>query len=304
MKESNNFDICWQSQSPDKIEQFLREKLLAARKLLGHERHHVSELLSQLARAESAQGKLTEARTSLDEAELILNELQSSYPVRAKISLLLEQGRLFILLKTPSQARTRFSQAWTLSVNAKEDFFTIALAQMMAMIEPQKQQEDWINKAIEIAEQSTQEDARHWLGELYGNLGWRLFDLRRYEDSLTAHQSSLQNFQKHGTPQEVYFATWAIGRLLRQLGRVTEALAWNETLLFEKEAEAPSNGRLYEEIAECLQNLKRTEEAQRYFARAYRELSAEGRVVDRHPLHLKRLKELGKVSEPYSTQPK
>lgn len=290
----SDFDILWLSQDPAKIEHMLLEKLPAAQNLSGPDRHSYAELLTQLARAKSMQGKEAEAREHIDEAEKIINTLADSCPVRSKLRLLLEDGRLLIQLRTPSQARNRFSQAWALAVNADEDFFTVDLARMMALIEPQKRQEEWLQKAIEIAEQSKQAKARMWLGELYSDLGWRLFDLKQFEAAIAAHQSAVKSYKFEESPKE-YNAKWAIGRVLREMGRDAEALAWYEQLELERGVVLPPDGRLFEEIAECMKSLKREDSAQKYFARAYWELSLETRIPDRHPLRLKRLKELGKV---------
>ena len=80
----------------------------------------------------------------------------------------------------------------------------------------------------------------------------------------------------------------------RQLRRIPEALAWNQALLLEISSNGYLYGRICEEVAECLLSLKGPEAAQAHFARAYQELSQTS-VEDRHPLGLKRLKQLGKV---------
>ncbi len=293
---AQDLDLCWRPHDPATSEQILRAKLTEARQPSSKDKGFLLELLTQIARAEAAQGKLTEARNSLNEAEKILNEPEAAYPARMKIRFLLEEGRFFIHSKTPAQARTRFSQAWALAVNAEDDFFTVDIARMMATIEPMKLQIEWIHKAIQIAEQSTQEKARRWLGGLFSDLAWRFFDLRQFDQALEAHKTSRSHFQKHGSEREVFVANWAIGRVLRQLGRVQEALAIQEGLRAQMGAHDLPDGRLFEELAECLFSLKKLEAAQIFFEQAHRELSSDKWIPDRHPLRLKRLKDFGRAT--------
>jgi len=79
------------------------------------------------------------------------------------------------------------------------------------------------------------------------------------------------------------------------MGRAEEALAVQQTLLAGTQKEGAPDGRLFEELAECLQALKRSAEAQVYFEQAYHVLSKEEWVADNQAGLLKRLKEMGKT---------
>ncbi len=79
------------------------------------------------------------------------------------------------------------------------------------------------------------------------------------------------------------------------MGKPEEALIIQNALLAELGIGGAKDGRLYEELAECLHSLQRSEEAQPYFELAYRELSADEWIVDNQPAVLKRLRELGKA---------
>lgn len=294
--EVQDLDLCWFSQGPSTLETIFQSRLAELEDLEDSNPASRAELLTQIARAEAIQGKISEAKVTLEVASKTLSEMVLIAPVTTRIRLLLEEGRLLILQKTPSQARTRFATAWTLAVNAREDFFVIDIARMMAEIEPMKLQEEWIRKAIETAEGTHQEKARFWLGHLYADLGWRLFDLRQFEASLKAHECSRENYQNLSLKADALRAKWSVARLLRQLGRVLEALELNEALLLEVSSGAPLYGRLCEETAECLWALDQRELARRHFANAYEELSRSTWIADRHPLRMKRLKDLGKVT--------
>lgn len=207
---------------------------------------------------------------------------------------LLEEGRLHIREKTPSQARSRFVEAWTLAIQSGEDALAVEVALLMATIEPQKLQQNWIMRAIQLAESSSQSDAKRWLGSLHASLGWKLFELRQYESALPALQKALDRFMLDGTQREVFEVKRSIGKLLRVMGRTEEALAAQHALLAELSAANAKDGRLFEELAECLHTLKRPLEAQVYFELAYQELCRDEWVVDNQPDVLKRLKEIGK----------
>lgn len=293
--EFQNLDCLWNPEDVVASETALRALLPETKKLTGKDRCYLIELYCLIARSEAIQGKLSQARLSLDQAEALLEEQQALYRVSARIRWLIEKGRFYILDKTPSQARGHFSEAWTLAINSGEDYFAVEIAQLMAATEPQKAQQEWILRAIKIAENSPLQKSKRWLGSLYTTLGWKFYDLRQHEKSLDAFQKALRHLKAQGTPRETFVAQWSIGKILRIQGKTEEALSIQKSLLAELGAEGARDGRLYEELAECLQTLKRTTEAQPYFELAYRELSEDEWVKDNQPLNLKRMKDLGKV---------
>lgn len=289
-----DLDLSWLPHDPASSELNYRSMLAELHDPEGHDIAFRIELVTQVARAEAAQGKHTEALATLEAASKLLASSAPAAPVRARIRLLLEEGRLSALQRTPSRARTHFSKAWELAVSSGDDFFVVEVARAMAEIEPLKMQEVWIRKAIEVAAGSKQSKARLWLGELYEELGWRLFDLRQFEASLAAHQNSLASHQARESREGTLRASLGVARLFRQLRRIPEALSWNEAVLLE----IPGTGHLYgqfcEEVAECLLAAKGPAAAQAHFARAYHELSRSS-ANSRPPPGLKRLKQLGKV---------
>lgn len=252
-------------------------------------------LLTWIARAEAHQKKFNDARGSLEKAQELFKEQEQPLPNSTRIRWLMERGRLHILEKTPSQARAFFSEAWTLALKSGEDHFAVEIAQWMAASEPQKAQQKWIDRAIEIAEGSSQDRCKQFLGVLYSTQGWKLYDLRQFEKSLEFFQKALGSFKERGMEREAFVARWSIGKVLRASGKTEEALVIQKALLSEVGIGGRRDGRLYEELAECLQTLKRTSEAQLYFELAYQELSNDEWVADNQPVQLKRLKDLGKV---------
>jgi tetratricopeptide (TPR) repeat protein len=266
------------------------------------DRGYLIEVYLHIARAQTAQNKIAEARLTLAEAEKLLVEpLPDDLTESIKIKWLIEKGRLYISEKTPSQARAVFEQAYDLANQSGQDHFVVDVAQMMAIIEPQKTQQNWIMKAIEIAEKSQQSSAKRTLGSLYASLGWKQFDLHQYEKSEETFRKSLRHFQDHGTEREIFIAKWSIGRTLRAMNKTESALVIQKELLSELGLGGSQgrshDGRLYEEVAECLQTLERSAEAQLYFELAYKEFSNDEWVTDNQPVKLKRMKDLGKVKK-------
>jgi len=294
-KKFFDLDTLWDARRPAVAEAEYVALLGEATHLPEGERHHLAELLTLIARAQGAQGKLPEARLNLAEAEKILATLEPPFQAKVNIRCLMEEGRLFVAEKTPSRARVLLSQAWSLAVNSEDDYATIDIARLMAEIEPPKLQEEWISKAIQIAEESTQPRAQRWLGNLYASLAWKQFGLLQYETALATFQKSLGLYEAEKAEHEIFKTKWSVGKLLRKMGRLEEALALQKGLLSELGFSGGADGRLYEEIAECLQALQKTAEAQPYFELAHKELSSEQWVSDNQPVKLKRLKDLGKV---------
>lgn len=295
LEKFQNLDQLWDPANVLASEAAFRALLPDAQMLKGRNRSFLIELYSLIGRSEAFLEKFILARASLEKAENLLKEGLDVYQVSSKIRWLIERGRLYILEKTPSQAKGLFSEAWNLAINSGEDYFAVEIAQLLATTEQQKAQQEWIVRAIKIAETSPLQKTKRWLGGLYSSLGWKLYDLKQYEKSLETFQKALINLKAHGTLREVFIAQWSIGKVLRALGKTEEALSIQQALLAELGIGGVRDGRLYEELAECLQTLKRTTEAQLYFELAYRELSNDEWVTDNQPLKLKRMKDLGKV---------
>jgi tetratricopeptide (TPR) repeat protein len=239
--------------------------------------------------------KLRRGASRPRKAERLLKENSATYRVSARIRWLVEISRVHILERTPSQARAPLSEAWTLAINSGEDDLAVETAQLIASMESQKVQQEWIKRGIELAEGSPLPKTKRWLGSLYASLGWKLYDVRQFENALETFQKALRHFKVSGTEREVFVAKWSIGKVLRAMDKTEEALSIQNALLAELGIGGARDGLLYEEIAECLQTLKRAPEAQLYFELAYSELSKDGITADNQPQRLKRMKDLGKV---------
>jgi tetratricopeptide (TPR) repeat protein len=281
------FDRLWDYNNPSTTEEKFRALLPQAE--ASPDTALRVELLTQIARAQGLQQKFEDAHATLADAAGLL---RPSYN-RAKVRWLLEKGRALNSGKHPDQARPLFLEAWELAQRADEDRLALDAAHMMGIIEPADSSLAWNERAIAFAERSSQENAKGWLGPLYNNTGWTYHGMGAYEKALDMFQKSLAFRQERKQEPEIRIAKWCIGRCLRSLGRIDEALAQQRNLLAEFEKIGESDGYVPEEIGECLLAQGKGDEARPYFARAYELLSKDSWLQRDEPQRLERLKELG-----------
>jgi tetratricopeptide (TPR) repeat protein len=257
------------------------------RKASGDDSYY-TELLTQIARTEGLQRMFAEAHRTLDGVEALLNgEL-----TRAKIRYELERGRVFNSSGEKTKAHPLFLAAWEDAVRMGEDFYAIDAAHMIAIVEPPGQQVEWNLKAVEIAEKSTDERTRNWLGSLYNNIGWTYHDAGQYEQALDTFQKALVYREQQGKPEPIRIAKWCIGRALRSLNQIDEALIIQRGLLAEMGDH--QDGYIYEELAECLLT-QGSDDAKHFFGLAHQALSQDTYLTENEPARLMRLKALGGI---------
>ena len=194
----------------------------------------------------------------------------------------------------PQPAPDRFFlDAWQSATDHGEDFYAIDAAHMMAIVEPPEQTMQWNLRALEVAENATDAKARNWLGSLYNNIGWTHFDAADYTAALDLFEKALAFRREQGDDENIRIAQWCVGKTLRHLDKLEEALAIMQTLHSEGEASGQTDGYTCEELAECLHTLNRSDEAAVFFAQAHKALSADEWFVENFPERLQRLQKLG-----------
>lgn len=255
----HDFNELWDYNDPAGTETAFRA-LLAGK----HEQDYELQLKTQIARALGLQGKFDGAHALLDEVEHLMEPVSL-----VEVRYFLERGRAFNSNKQAEKAVLHFSRASGLAQQLGADYFTVDALHMLGIAAPAEAQLDWNLKAIEVAQKSADERARGWLASLYNNIGWSLFDEKRYAEALELFQKAIPLREKQGKAEPLRVAKWSEAKVLRVLGRVDEALAIQRQL----ELEESGDGFIDEEIGECLLALGRQAEAGPYFGRAYEKLS-------------------------------
>ena len=283
-----DFDSMWDYDDPAGTEGKFREVLPQA-EASGDVSYH-AQLLTQIARTQGLQRNFDGAHKTLDEVEAMLMEAL----VVAKIRYLLERGRVFNSSNDPEAARPLFLEAWETGQSAGEDDYALDAAHMMAIVEPPEEQLVWSEKAMDLAEKTTDQHAKRWLGPLYNNTGWTYHDLGQYDRALELFEKSLAFREERNDTNGMRIARWTIARAYRSVGRVEEALGMQRKLADEREAEGlEPSGYVFEEIGECLLLLGRPDEAPPYFKQAHEILSQDQWLVANELERLERLKRLG-----------
>jgi tetratricopeptide (TPR) repeat protein len=287
-----DFDSLWDYDHPGATEKRFRDLLPAA--LDSRDFLYMSQLLTQIARAEGLQRKFQDAHKTLDRVEKAL--LKAEADDQTRVRYLLERGRVFNSSGKRDEARPLFQQALDLAVRSKDDFNAVDAAHMMAIAEQQTEKQlQWNLKALDLAENSTDEKAKKWRGSLYNNLGWTYFEQKQFEEALLMFEKALGFREREADPGKILVAKWCIAKTLRMMDHTEEALEMQRALYEQYQAASRRNGYVYEEIAECLTRMGQEQEAQGWFAAAYEELSRDPRLVNEQD-RLNRLKELGKAS--------
>jgi len=269
-----DFDALWDYDHPDVTERRFRQLLPAA--LDSRDLTYLTQLLTQIARAEGLQRKFQEAHKTLDRIEKGLDKTDD----RTRVRYLLERGRVFNSSGKRDDARPLFLEALDLAVKSKEDFYAVDAAHMIAIVEPTEEQLQWNLKALDLAENSVAEKARKWKGSLYNNIGWTYFEQKQYEESLLVFEKALELQEQQGDPNKILIAKWCVAKTLRMMDHTEEALEMQRDLFERYQAAGRKSGYVYEEIAECLTVVGQEQEAQGWFAAAYDELSKVPRLAD------------------------
>lgn len=283
-----DFDSLWDYDHPGATEKKFRDLLPAA--LDSRDLPYLTQLLSQIARAEGLQRKFDAAHKTLDRVQKGLDKTDD----RSRVRYLLERGRVFNSSGKKDDARPLFLEALDLATKSKKDFYAVDAAHMMAIVEPTEKQLQWNLKALDLAENSADEKARKWKGSLYNNIGWTYFEQRQFEESLLMFEKALEFQQQEGDPNKIMIARWCVAKTLRMMDHTEEALEMQRDLYEQYQAANKKSGYVYEEIAECLTVMGEEQEAQGWFAAAYEELSKDPRLATEQD-RLNRLKELGRV---------
>ena len=182
-------------------------------------------------------------------------------------------------------------------IEHKFDFYAIDAIHMLGIAEPDAEKQlAWNFKAMQLAEASSDERARGWLGSLYNNIGWTYYEQQRLDEALEIFKKCVTFFEEANRPDRLRIARYSVGKTLRALGQVDRALAIQMQLLDDAQKRNEPDGFVNEEIGECLLAQGKAGEAKPHFARAYDLLSKDQWLTRDEPKRLERLAELGGVA--------
>jgi tetratricopeptide (TPR) repeat protein len=260
-----------------------------------HASAEAAALLTQVARTHSLRSDFPAADEALDTAVGIIETLDQGTPRdHAEARIAIERGRAINSAGNPADALPYFEAAFELANRAGTEGLVVDALHMQAIAVNQSDSPDdaaGINRrALEVAQRSSDPAARRWRGSLLNNLGWDLHGAGDHAGALGAFEQALAaRLEDEGSASQITVARWAVARGMRSVGRLEEALDVQRAL-----AQDPSNaddGYIPEEIAECLLELGRVDEAKVYFAKAHTILSRDPWLVEHEPERLARLAE-------------
>lgn len=283
-----NFDSLWNYNKPEETGKKFREILPQAES--SGDNDYLIQLLTQIARTEGLQMKFDAAHRILDRAK----ELSPEKYDTAYIRYLLERGRTYNSSKKPDEAKPLFLEAYELGLRDNLDFYTIDAAHMMGIVERGDESLNWNNIGIKLAEDSSDERAKRWLGSLYNNTGWTYFDMKEYDKALDLFERNVNWHTERNSKTPLIIAKWSVARTLRAIGESDSALNMQLNLIDElKEKGLQQDGYVFEEIGECLLLKGKKEDSMPYFKQAYELLSKDIWLQENEKERLARLKELG-----------
>jgi tetratricopeptide (TPR) repeat protein len=210
-----------------------------------------AEVLTQLARIEGLRGAFDECEKLLVEAEALAG---TDAVACARIDL--ERGRKLRSSGDVAGSLPLFESSFATALAADQDFVAIDAAHMAALAAANRDAfVGWTQRGIELARSS---GTTYWLGPLYNNLGWELYERGELSEALDAFRAALDARERDsGRPAEIEIARYCVGKTLRALGRPDEAAA----LLERCDASSPGDSFFHEELAEDYALLGRNDEA-------------------------------------------
>ena len=288
---SEQLDRLWDYDAPAASEQRFRAE--AARHPVGS--REAVEAATQLARAQGLQRHFADADATLDAVAPRL----ASLPARLNVRYLLERGRTRNSSGKPEDAVPLFVQALRESERDAlpgAEFYRVDALHMLGIAAPADAQLEWNRKALAVAEAATDPRARNWQGSLLYNLGWTLHERGDYEGALAYWQRALAAREAAGDVPGTRIAKWTVARGLRSLGRLDGAERIQRALAAETKDAQPSDGYIYEELAEIALARQDAAAARPWAAKAYALLKQDIWLTANEPQRLARLAQIGGVA--------
>lgn len=172
-----------------------------------------------------------------------------------RVRVLLERGRVLNSGGSPADARPLFSSAFDAASEAGFEHLAIDALHMVAIVAPAEERDALNRQALRLAGEAADPRARQWRASLLNNIGWTAFERGDFADALAMFEDALAARLEQGKLTEIQIARWSIGRTLRALGRIDEALALQRSLADEHRGAGTSDPYVDEEIEACEREL-------------------------------------------------
>jgi tetratricopeptide (TPR) repeat protein len=252
------------------------------------------ELLTQLARVQGMRGDLERAQATIDQSRQMIADSRENFGARAEVRWRLEQGRIFCMGMNLRKANDMFAQAWTQASENGLAFFAIDAAMMLFLTRPPKQQNEWLQRALSLANSSSDKHVRLWISQLLYFEGWTAFDSHQFDKALACFEKAMSEPRATDSNGRWMALQWSRARMMRALGQTEQALEIQNTLFEEMRIRGKVSGYVYLELAECQQLLNQREPAKANFELAFTELSNDPWFADNRSDELNRMKYLFK----------
>jgi tetratricopeptide (TPR) repeat protein len=262
-----DFDRLWNFADPAATEAKFRE----IRPGLAADHTRLLELDTQIARAQGLQKQFDAALATLEGVRAALTAAP-----RPCIRYLLELGRVLRSSGKPDDARPRFEAAAAQAEAAGETALAIDARHMIALVEPDAQQRLALNLAsLQVAEASTDPQARAWRASLLNNIGLDHQERGELDASLAAFERALTLLLPTKNSERIAIGRWSVAWVMRLQDRLAQALAMQEELAREHESAGTPDGYVFEELGEIHLALSNRDLACGYFGRAAEALKEE-----------------------------
>ena len=250
----------------------------------------VAEIMTQIARTHGLELHFEAADDVLDEVDAAITPAMPVAYVRSR----LERGRVRNSAGDPAAAVPHFEAALQAASAAGLDNLAVDAAHMLGIATSGDESIAWNEKALAMAEASSDPVARGWAGSLYNNLGWTYHDRGDHAQALDMFARCRAVNEAAGRTDRANIARWSMAKMYRFLGRIDEALAVHYELLNQPGYRGTaSEGYANEEIAECLLSQGEADEARGHFARAWALLHTDPWLQRDEAPRLQRLHDLG-----------
>lgn len=224
----------------------------------------LAEIYAQIARCCGLQRRFEEGHALLAQAEAL-----TPLTPQAVARIAIERGRLLRSNGKRDDAKPHFEDAFHKSVAAGDEYLALDAIHMIALVVPFEEALVCAEQGYAFAGASAHPRAVHWVAVLHNNLGWSYVEREDYAGALREFEAALVARHAEGADAETLrIAEYAIGLAWRNLGHVSEALELQTRIAMTCEAEGKPDRYFEKEVALCLSDLSRGEEARRWAQRA------------------------------------